>query len=250
MNNSDVDFFNFLLKKIQTFHRDTTDVFHSTYEKAFPTKSLYIWEETDILNCDGFVYYGPQFAIYFNANGLEIGLTCYSTVDSYKKSWIANQHLYKESLTCNTFDMVNPIGFDSNYQIYNVDGIDHILYKMQHPNHELGEYVMTTSDNIDNYYQILVSNTETILKHIRTVIDNNKELLLGYPSLRFPDILKNSQGYYWRYLHLWELSPEGVYKKLIGDVEKCLETFPRQGQISKFDILTEAEHRWKNALNI
>lgn len=250
MNDSDIDFFDFLLKKIQTFNSNKVSVFHSTYEKAFPTKSLYIWEETNILNCDGFLYYGPQFAIYFNANGLEVGLTCYSSVNSYKNSWVANQRLYKESQTYGAFNIVNPVGFDNNYEIYNLNGIDYILYKMQHPNYELGEYVMTTPDNIDNYYEVLVSHTEIILKHIKTVIDNNKELSLGYPSLRFPDILKNSQGYYWRYLHLWELSPDGVYKKLIGDVEKCLETFPRQGQVSKFDILAEAEHRWKNVLNI
>jgi hypothetical protein len=253
MTNKSFDFFNFLINKINSFDENTARRFHSTHEKAFPTKSLYVWEQVDIINCDGFVYYGPQFAAYFDANGVEVCLTSFTSHSNFVKAWSANKLLYQECLLHNNVSMVNPVGItgdNNNYTTYHVNGIDYILYMIQHPNHELGEYIMTTPDNIDDYYKLCISSVENILMHINTVIKNSPALCLGYPSLRLPDLLKNSKQYYWRHFHLWDLTADGVYKKLIGDIEKCIETFPRQGQVSSFDVLKEAEYRWKKVLNI
>lgn len=246
MSNTQFNFFDFLLKKIYSYNKEKCQAFHTTHEKAFPTKSLYIWEEENVLNSDAFVFYGPQFAVYFDVTGLEKGLTSYTKVETFKKNWEANMLLYNKSLNLKTFKLVNPIDF----RIYKENDIEYVLYTLQHPDNELGEYIFTNQTNIDWYYNLFISEVETLLKNIKSVIHDNQNLSLGYPSLRLPDLLKNNQGCYWRYLFLWELSPEGVYSKIIGDVEKCLETFPRQGQAAKFDVLKEAESRWKSVLNI
>lgn len=244
--------YTYLAGKITGWTQAQADAVHGSAEKAFPGKAKYIWSEANNADYEGFVYYGPEMATYFNANGDEVTLSDAWSEVEFEKTWNANTDLWN-NLQGTDVKMVQPLGFpvlfgSSPWKIYNLNNKPFIHYKLKHPDNDLGGQIMTNSGNVSDWARTLIGEVTKLIPYmLRTVYSEPNR---GFPRLALKDLVKNDTGPYWRFMYVWDLSKEGFYTKMMGDIEKIVQNYPRQGQTLDFDPIAEAEAQWRNLLNI
>jgi hypothetical protein len=235
---------------------------HGTSEKAFDKKAEYVWEEANTEAAEGFFYYGQEMAAYINAEGEEYILSSWIPSNDFDNAWRANLSLYNISQTTDTsFRIVRPFGLPAgfagrNYKKVLIDNTNYNYYLLTHPNNDLGGLIMFTDISLEDYITLFINESEKLLAHLTTVIETlspvlTQEVPFGYPSVKINDLIVNSGGPYWRFLHQWELDKDGVLSKFVGELEKALDGLQQQGvTLDKDGILNGAEIKWSNALNM
>jgi hypothetical protein len=137
-----------------------------------------------------------------------------------------------------------------------MNNINYNYYLLKHPDNKLGGLLMFSNITLDDYARIFIDESEKLLKHLTVVIDALTPMLennrpFGYPSVKLNDLVINSGGPYWRFLHQWEFDKEGILSKFIGETEKAIDGMLKQNiPIDKEGILREAIPKWSIALNI
>lgn len=245
----------YLKGKIQSWTKEKANTFHTTAEKAYPEKMDYIWEAANNETTEGFVHYGPGLATFYSADGQETVLT--SLIESevgenFDTIWKANVSLYNISNKLNNLRIVNPvgvrIGVGTGVQRLTIDGTQYVYYKVLHPNSELGQPVFFTH-NFDDYIQSFVDDTAVLLSNIKIVVDSNPEI--KYPSIKTHNQLSDSVGTYWRFFFRWNISAEGCFARVVGELQKDLQGLQRNGWSgSATDVETQAREKWQKALSI
>lgn len=244
--------YTYLAGKITGWTQAQADAVHGSAEKAFPGKAKYIWEEANNDDYEGFIYYGPEMATYFNSNGDEITLSNSWTSNEFEQTWNANVDLWN-SVQGTDVRIVQPLGFpvlfgSSPWKSYNLNGEKYILYKLKHPDNDLGGLIMTDPASINDAAHMLINEVSKLIPYLmQTVYADSTR---GFPRLALKDLVTNDIGPYWRFMYVWDLTREGFYTKILGDIEKIVQNYPRQGQDFDFDIITDAGAQWRNLLNI
>jgi hypothetical protein len=248
--------------KMQNWNPQLAADLHGASDKAFLKKAEYIWEEANTDLYEGFLYYGQEMAAYINAEGEEYILSSWIPENDFDNCWRANLGLYNISQTQDTsFKIVRPFGLPSGfgsrtYKKVTIDNKNYNYYLLTHPNNELGGLFMFTDLSVDDYATVFVNETEKLLMHLTTVVDTLSPVLIqdapfGYPSVKLNDLVINSGGPYWRFLHQWEFDKDGILSKLIGEAEKAIDGIQKQGiSINGESILQGARSKWSNALNM
>lgn len=252
----------YLKLKMQTWNPQLAINLHGNSEKAFAKKAEYVWEEANNDVCEGFLYHGQEMAAYINAEGEEYILSSWIHPNDFDNSWRANSALYNISQTSDTsFRIVRPYGFPTgfagrNYKKVLIDSKNYNYYLLTHPNNDLGGLITFSNVTVEEYISLFMHEAEKLLMHLTTVVDTLSPVLeqekpFGYPSVKFNDLVINSGGPYWRFLHQWEFDKEGILSKFLGESEKAIDGTLKQGTvIDKDSILEEAREKWSNALNI
>jgi hypothetical protein len=246
--------------KMQNWNPQLATNLHGTSEKAFLKKAEYVWEEANTDFYEGFLYYGQEMAAYVNAEGEEYILSSWIPANDFDNCWRANLGLYNISQNQDTsFRIVRPFGLPSGfagrtYKKVTIDNKNYNYYLLTHPNNELGGLIMFSNIILEDYITIFINETEKLLKHLTTVVDTlspilSQETPFGYPSIKINDLVINSEGTYWRFLHQWELDKEGILSKCIGEAEKGLSALQHQSTDTD-SILQGARSKWSNALNM
>lgn len=241
--------------KINSWTQSSADSFHGPETKAYPEKARYIWTPQNNGAVQGFVHFGPELATYYTADGQETVLT--SLIESevgqnFDTVWKANVSLYNISNRLNNLRMVNPIGvrvgLGTGLQRVTLNGTKYVYYKVLHPNSELGQPVFFTRD-FDDYIQSFIDDTAVLLSNIRLVVDSNPGI--KYPSIKTHNRLSDSVGTYWRLFFRWNISADGCFARIIGELQKDLQGLERNGWSgSAADIETQAREKWQTALSI
>jgi hypothetical protein len=248
--------------KMQNWTPQLATDLHGSSSKAFLKKAEYVWEEANTDLYEGFLYYGQEMAAYINAEGEEYILSSWIPANDFDNCWRANLGLYNISQNQDTsFRIVRPFGLPSGfasrtYKKVIIDNKNYNYYLLTHPNNELGELFMFSDISLNDYSAIVINETEKLLIHLTTVVNTLSPVLsqntpFGYPSVKLNDLVLNSSGPYWRFLHQWEFDKEGILSKLIGEVEKAIDGVQKQGiDIDGDSILQGANTKWSNALNM
>ena len=241
--------------KIKSWTQEQADTFHGPAEKAYPEKAKYIWVPQNTSTMQGFVHYGPGLATYYTADGQETVLTSLIEAEigqNFDTVWKANVSLYNVCNQLKNVRMVNPtgvrIGLSTGVQRVTLDITKYVYYKVLHPNAELGQPALFAY-NLDDYIQGFVDDTATLLSNLRMVIDSNTGL--GYPSIKTHNRLADSAGTYWRLFYRWNISAQGCFARMIGELQKDLQGMERNGWTgSASAIESQAREKWQKALGI
>jgi hypothetical protein len=244
-----------LHEKIKSWTQEEANVFHGPAEKAYPKKANYIWTTENTSSLEGFVHYGPGLAVYYTANGQETVLTSLIELEEgqdFDKVWKANVSLHTICQQLNNVRMVNPtgvsLGLRTGVRRIRLDDTNYIHYKVLHPNNELGNLVIF-SQTLDNHIQGFIDDTAELLSNIKIVVDSNPEL--GYPSIKTHNRLSDSKGTYWRLFFRWNISAQGCFARIIGELQKDLQFLERNGWTGSAEsIESQAREKWQIALNI
>lgn len=252
----------YLTSKMQSWNMQLATDLHGHSEKAFLKKAEYVWEEANSSESEGFLYYGQEMAAYLNAAGEEYILSSWIPPNDFDNCWRANLALYNISQTDDTsFKIVRPYGFPKgfagrSYKKIIIDNVNYNYYLLTHPGSELGGLILFSEFTLEQYTKIFIEESEKLLTHLTTVVDTLSPILwqertFGYPSIKMNDLVLNSGGPYWRFLHQWEFDKEGILSKFLGESEKSIDGMLLQGiDMDKDKLLKEAEEKWSNALNI
>lgn len=241
--------------KIKSWTQESADIFHGPDKKAYPEKAKYIWSPQNTSTLEGFVHYGPGLSAYYTADGQETVLTSLveEEIDqNFDKVWKANVSLYNICNQLKNSRMVNPIGvrvgLGTGVQRVTLDVTEYVHYKVLHPNAELGQPALFSYD-IDTYIQSFVDDTTALLTNLRMVVESNTEL--GYPSIKTHNRLADSVGTYWRLFYRWNISAQGCFARIFGELQKDLQGMERNSWTgSTAAIETQAREKWQKALGI
>lgn len=242
----------YLIDKINSWTMDKSTALWGTHYKAFPTKAKMVFEEANTADYEGFVFYGPDYATYMNANGEEWILNGLNT-DTFPTVFNASKHL--SNLCANAgLRMINVgltvnLGNPKPYQTLSYNNRTWHYYKLTHPDNDLGVHNPPTASTVDTWCNTLLNEVESILP---LIVQTTEELNVGYPQWRIGDALNNSGGRYFRWFRDWDRSKELMYYALIGAIEAFEQTFTTN--LNGFDLpanfKAEAEARWSSALNM
>jgi hypothetical protein len=243
----------FLFEKINSWNQGLADQLHGLAPKGFPTKAKYVWEEANINDVEGFIFYGPNHATYMNANGEEWVLTAVS-YERFDKDWAAYTKLY-ELASAQGIRMVNPIGLPINFtnkrkvKKLTLNNTDFHYYRLLHPDNQLGWHANITAQTVDQLFKSYISEVSTLIPFINETV---KTLSIGYPSWRYVDSLENNQGRYYRWMFDWSITKEEFYFKNVGLTEALLQTYTNDlnGFSPSFDVIKEAKEKWQTLLNM
>jgi hypothetical protein len=238
-----------LRDKILSWTSTTAISLHGDEEKAYPKKAEYIWEEANTNTVGGFVHYGPKFAAYYSANGNEYVLTSEFDTAQFDIDWKANKFLYAKSTIPNSnFKMVNPIGVSlGKYNTIKINDSVFVYYRLQHPDTILGSNHMF-SESPETRIKMFVDNITTLLENIKEIKDSQN--IQGYPSIKTPWLMTNGVSLYWRFLYQWKIPAEGCLARLIGELQKYIQTEQKNGIIVADNLEQYARDSWKKALDI
>jgi hypothetical protein len=242
--------------KINNWTQEAADALHGTSKKGNPSKGNYLWENDNLNDVEGIVHYGPGLAAYYTAEGYETVLT--SLLDNepsqpFAEIWRANAVLYSISKAVKTFRTVNPIGIRiglkmGGFLTPTLGETDYVYYRVQHPNNELG-WPAFFSQDIDTYVSNVINDTTILLTNLRAVVESIPDV--GYPAIKPSNRMMDSVGTYWRFFYRWNLSAEGCFARVIGELQKELQALKENGWTgNSASIETQAREKWQSALNI
>lgn len=242
----------YLTSKIQSYSAQTAAAFHGPAPKAFPVKAQYIWEAANTDQYEGFVYYGPRLAAYYNANGEEYILSNYINTAEFAQAWNYNTQLYNRSLSDNRFRIVQPLGFANgfgprNFSSVTIGSEKYNYYNLVHPDNDLGNLIYFDKDiTPDVYAETFIEQFDILSAHLYAILGNSD----NYPNVKFNDLVINDGGVYWRFLYKWDLPREGYLAKIEGELEKSIETAVEIGAEPSMYLFDEGRNKWKSTLNI
>jgi len=257
----------YLRSKMTSWTQESALEFHTEYYKGYPEKSKYIWEEANTDDTEGFVYYGPDMASYFSADGSEYVLSHWFDQLEFDKVWKAGKKLYEDSLNDPDFSIVRPIGFPSglmgsSYRVMQLDQYAYNYYKLEHPNNELGSLLVFSNSvqTVPEYLNLFINQVTKLIQYAKPIVEDcssyrntNDSSGWGYPGIKINDLMTNSSGPYWRFLYKWSMTPTGFYSKVYGELEKMIQHININEQYRNdvpSGILEQASATWKNELNI
>jgi hypothetical protein len=241
--------------KITSWTQAEADIFHGPAEKAYPKKANYIWTTENTDSLEGFVHYGPGLAVYYTADGHETVLTSLIEAEegeNFDTIWKANVSLYNICNQRMNVRMVNPIGvrlgLTTGVRRVTLDNTQYVHYKVLHPNNELGQLVFFPQ-SFDDYIQGFIDDTTELLSNIKSVVDSSTGI--GYPSIKMNNRLIDSNGTYWRLFFRWNISAQGCFARITGELQKALQFLERNGWTGSAEAIeSQAREKWQTALNI
>jgi hypothetical protein len=242
----------YLTSLLEQWTPEAAEAFHGSAPKAFKEKAKYIWEQANTDRFGGFVFYGPDLAAYLNANGEEYILSSYIPKEEFDRDWQYNIELYNIGLQDPEFTIVQPLGLPAGFgkrepKSVIINGKNFNYYNMIHPGNDLGALIQFDSDvEPDDMADIVINQFDLLCKNLYGVLGDQP----FYPKVKLNDLVINDFGLYWRFLYQWDSTKEAFYAKIVGEVEKALQSAEKQNLYLTQDVLSIARETWKKTLNI